>query len=175
MFIEIGPGKNPVNKDWFIIDVVKYPYVDLVYDIRQLPIPLSEGVAEQIYMSHILEHVPWFQTIDVLKELHRILEPGGCLEVWVPDFRKLVHAYLNKDTGLDKWRKYNPTDDPMVWLNGRLFTYGPGEENWHKAVFDEEYLRQCFKEAGFIRIHKLSKPQGRDLHGWINLGVAGYK
>lgn len=171
--LEIGPGKAPVNRSWDIIDMVKYPYVDIVHDVRNLPLPVGSNKYDLIYMSHILEHIPWFQTHDFLKEILRILKPGGEVEIWVPDFAKLVDAYQRQKI-LDTWFKFNPDKDFMTWINGRLFTYGPGEENWHRAAFDEKYLRRCLQRAGFRHTTRLTKPRGYD-HGPINLGVAGVK
>jgi hypothetical protein len=123
------------------------------------------------YMSHILEHIPWFQTKECLTEVKRILRPGGTIEIWVPDLAKLIEGFLNPSLiEKDGWYKHNPNKDPTIWLNGRLFTYGPGEENWHRAAFTREYLTQCLAEAGFVDIFPLEKPRGY-YHGWINLGV----
>lgn len=171
--LEIGPGRHPVNQDWDIIDMVKRPYVNIVHDARILPLPLKSKRYDLVYMSHILEHIPWFDTAAFLKEIHRILKPGGEVEIWVPDFQYLVDCYKRDRIG-DKWLKFNPKRDPMMWLNGRIFTYGPGEENWHHAVFDARYLRRCLKQAGFRHTTRLKRPRGID-HGPINLGIAGVK
>jgi len=171
--LEIGPGTHPVNKGWMIMDMIDRPYVDINHDVRIRPWPITSGIYDLVYMSHILEHVPWFDTVATLREVHRILRPGGEVEIWVPDFEKIVKAYLNKKPG-DSWFKFNSNKDFMTWINGRLFTYGPGEENWHRATFDEVYLKQRLKEAGFRHTQKLLKPRGYD-HGMINLGVAAVK
>lgn len=169
--LEIGPGTHPVDKSWDTLDIVGRPTIK--HDVRVLPLPLADGSYDLVYMSHILEHVPWFQTVDVLREVCRILKPRGSIEVWVPDFAKIVVAYTAKKCG-DTWYKFNPDKDFMTWINGRLFTYGPGEENWHRAAFDETFLRSCIEDAGFRLTTVLKKPRGYD-HGMINLGVAGYK
>ncbi len=125
-------------------------------------------------MSHILEHIPWTQTDIFLKEIYRILKPRGVVEIWVPDLEKLVQAYLNPELNKkDGWYRFNDERDPVKWFNGRLFTYGPGEENFHRASFDTSYLNRCLIKAGFDT-QSLSKPRGYD-HGWINLGMAGRK
>jgi predicted SAM-dependent methyltransferase len=124
-------------------------------------------------MSHILEHVPWFDTVATLREVLRILKPGGEVEIWVPDFAKIAKAYLEKRPG-DTWFKFNPKKDYMTWINGRTFTYGPGDENWHRAVFDEAFLKRQLREAGFCYTKRLVRPRGYD-HGAINLGVAATK
>jgi len=155
------------------MDIVAYSYVDIVHDARIRPWTFNDAVFDLVYMSHILEHIPWFETVATLKEVLRILQPGGEVEIWVPDFAKIVVAYQSHKMG-DTWEKYNPMQDSMVWVNGRIFTYGPGEENWHRAVFDEDSLKGALKAAGFKHTHKLVKPRGYD-HGAINLGIAGVK
>lgn len=45
-----------------------------------------------LYASHVLEHIPWYKTEEVLREWVRVLKPGGVLEVWVPD--RLKYARL---------------------------------------------------------------------------------
>lgn len=169
--LEIGPGQRPVDKTWDTLDMVGKP--TCLHDVRVLPLPLPGNTYDLVYMSHILEHVPWFQTLDLLKEVLRILKAEGTVEIWVPDFEKIVKAYLNRKPG-DSWFKFNPNKDFMTWINGRLFTYGPGEENWHRATFDESFLREQLKQAGFRHTSRLKHPRGYD-HGVINLGVVAVK
>lgn len=172
--LEIGPGKKRLGTDWKGLSVRPGPAVDYVWDILD-PLPFKDGSFEIIYMSHVLEHVPWFDTVKVLKDLRRCLSDGGTLEVWVPDFRKLVNGYLDgKIPKEDKWRKFNENGSLMLWLNGRIFTYGPEEDNWHRTVFDQPYLAQCLAEAGFSEVYMLSKPRGVS-HGYINLGMGAKK
>jgi len=169
--LEIGPGKHPVNQQWDTLDMIGLPTIK--HDIRIRPWPIGSDVYDLVYMSHILEHVPWFNTINTLCEVRRILKTEGTVEIWVPDFEKIVRAYIKQKPG-DIWFKFNPDKDFMTWINGRLFTYGPGEENWHRATFDESYLREQLKRAGFRYTSRLEKPRGYD-HGMINLGVIAVK
>ena len=164
--LEIGAGKVPVNTDWDIMDIVPHSYVNYVHDICQLPLPLESATYDLIYMSHILEVVPWEQTIDFLKEVRRALKSGGIVEVWVTDFEKLVSCYMKRRAG-DTWWRSNPKRDPLIWLNGRVFSY----EYHQRTVFDRRYLKQCLHEAGFRYTDTLDKPRGYD-HGYINLGLA---
>lgn len=171
--LEIGPGTHPVDKSWDIMDMVDRPWVNYSHDVRKLPLPLESDQYDLVYLSHILEHIPWFQTVDFLKEIWRILKVGGTVEIWVPDLAKLVDCYLKRKIG-DRWLKHNKAKDPTTWFNGRLFTYGPGEENWHRAAFDKPYLERQLKLAGFKHTDLLKKPRGYD-HGFINLGMAAVK
>lgn len=173
MQLEIGNYKSKMGKDWHNLDCINSSFVDICHNIQNLPFPIKTETYKLIYMSHILEHIPWFSTVNVLKELHRILKTHGTIEIWVPDIDKLIHAYLNDRADLDGWWKHNPEHDTTKWFAGRLFTYGP-DPNWHKAIFSEKYLKKCLMEAGFKSTFDLSKPRGVS-HGYINLGVGATK
>ena len=174
--LEIGPGKRKLGSDWVTMDCIMRPgIVDIVHDLRELPLPFNDSDFGMVYLSHVLEHVEWTRTHEVLSELHCILSPGGVIEIWVPDLKKLVSAYLDHTLiRNDGWWKFNDDHDPVRWFNGRMFTYGPGEENFHRAAFDAEYLTRCLMHAGFQDISLLNRPRGAD-HGWINLGMRGVK
>ncbi|MGE3376462.1 MAG: methyltransferase domain-containing protein [Vicinamibacteria bacterium] len=138
------------------------------------PLPFPDEVFGEVYASHVLEHVPWFLSVAALREAHRVLAPGGLLEVWVPDLRAIVDSYLAGRCG-DGWRKHNPDGDPLLWLNGRLFTYGPGDENWHRAAFDAEHLTACLTRAGFARVEVTRRRTRGVSHGPIDLGALAWK
>lgn len=174
--LEIGPSEGTrIDGDWVTLNSLGT--ADYKAEWGTNPLPFDDNTFSLVYASHVLEHIPWFKTIDALQEVHRILQPGGVVEIWVPNFEYLVECYLKGTLG-DDWRRDNPNDDPMLWFNGRLFTYGGplglGDPNWHRAVFDGDYLRQCLLKAGFSKTDWLKKPRGHD-HGPINLGMSGTK
>lgn len=167
--LEIGPGKNPVG-------TAEEGWVFLGADARwgEKPLPFPDGSCAEVYASHVLEHIPWTQTQSALKEVLRILEPGGKFEVWVPNFEYIAECYRKKMCG-DKWRRENPEGDFMTWVNGRLFTYGPEEDNWHRACFDAESLCRHLTEAGFRDVKRLAARTRGVSHGPIDLGATGVR
>lgn len=177
--LEIGPNleMGPIDDTWETMNVMGKS--TFVWDLRKLPLPFPDNTYDLIYMSHILEHIPWFRTVPTLKELRRILVPGGIIEIWVPDIDKLIAAYHDDkliDKDRNKWH-YNKEKNPMKWFNARVFsciTNTTGEENWHRACFNKKHLIDCLLAAGFTEIIGLQKPRGYD-HGWINLGIGGRK
>lgn len=170
--LEIGPGSNPVNPHWDLLDLEPRPHVKMVARWGDQNLPIADNTYDLVYASHVLEHIPWYKTASALREVYRILKPNGTFDVWVPDLAKIVDAYRVGRCG-DDWRKHNPRGNPWHWLNGRVFSYGP-EPNWHKAVFDAPSLCRRLEEAGFVGIEKLEKPRGYD-HGPVNLGMRGFK
>ncbi len=168
--LEIGPGKDKIDKDWTTVNIVKTPCTDIIAEWGKNSLPFRDGEFDLVYSSHCLEHIPWHMTLFALKDVYRILKKCGTIEIWVPDFKYIVDCYLNRRCG-DKWRKYNSESHFMKWVNGRIFTYG---DNPHFALFDMDYLEHCLCEAGFKNIDKLDKPRAYD-HGRINIGLKGEK
>lgn len=108
--------------------------VDFVGDISDLS-RFEDGSVAEIYASHCLEHFPHLQTVSVLKEWARVLEPGGILYVAVPDFKRTVELYAL--TGINQW--------VQDYVSG-------GQEYataYHYAIFDEGKLRGLLLAAGF--------------------------
>jgi SAM-dependent methyltransferase len=184
-FLEIGPGNNRIA-GFETVDINPKNNVDYVRDCAKR-LPFENCTFDIIYSSHVLEHIPWYQVEDVLREWVRILKRGGRLELWVPDAVKICKAFIDAemlgDNYIDKdgWYKFNPEKDPCVWASGRIYTYGDGtgdprNSNWHKALFSFRYLTSLMNKIGLTEIRKLeSKDIRSDDHGWINLGVRGKK
>ena len=181
--LEIGPGQHPAAKEG---DGYSWLTVDHPCNFRDGAngyfaewgsemLPLRDDGLDLVYASHVLEHVPWNRTGQALAEAFRVLKPGGTIEIWVPNFAYLMQCYSEQRCG-DDWRRDNPNNDPMTWLNGRLFTYGP-EPNFHKACFDYVFLEQHVRAAGFratFRTDLIAHERGHR-HGPISLGIKGYK
>jgi predicted SAM-dependent methyltransferase len=169
--LEIGPGPTPLE-GFDTVNMHEPATYVCRWGFGKFPVP--SNYYEFVFASHVLEHVPWNRTQMALSEVYRILQKGGSFEVWVPDFAYIIDCYHKNVCG-DKWRRYNPTENPMTWVNGRIFTYGPGDDNWHHACFDESYLKKCLKEAGFKGITRIGKRTLGDSHGPIDMGMKGIK
>jgi SAM-dependent methyltransferase len=184
--LEIGPGsvsgKSKIFEQADTVDgYVGEPTFRARWGLDPLPIP--DNTYDLVFASHVLEHIPWYRTQFALSEARRILKPGGELEIYVPDFEWIVQNYLDKTCG-DAWRVFNPNDDFMTWVNGRIFTYGedatelkseirPIPQTHHKAVFDIQHLKNCLVKADFNGVKPISRRHGIS-HG-SEIGLLGVK
>lgn len=174
--LEIGPSQ-PTRTGWDTLDVV--PGATWQARWGREPLPIPDETYAYVLASHVLEHVPWFETDVALREVCRILQPGGTFEVWVPDFSKIVNAYIKGAITDDGWFPLNPERDPWKSLNGRLF-WGArrGEEgqeqHFHRACFDQSSLRGCLERAGFVDVQPAQRQPGEG-HGWVEFGMLARK
>jgi len=183
--LEIGPGPQRVP-GFETINVVWGRDVDYIGDASK-PLPFASKTFDLIYASHVLEHMPWYEVEKVVKEWVRILKPGGSLEIWLPNGLKIARAFVDAELGIaneignDGWYKFNDKKDPCVWVNGRIFSYGDGtgrknDPNWHLTIFSPRYLKTLLTESDLINISEMDRSEVRGYdHGWINLGMRGYK
>jgi predicted SAM-dependent methyltransferase len=74
-----GPYKRPGAVG---LDILPLPGVDVVHNLGKYPYPFQANSFDEIYCYHVLEHVD--DMIATVKELYRIMKPGGVLFVRVP-------------------------------------------------------------------------------------------
>lgn len=168
MKLEIGTHKK-IGGEWVTMDIS--PPADFIGDVSS-GLPFLDCEFSEVYMCHVLEHIAWYKTDGVLKEVYRVLEVGGVVEIHVPDIDKIIGAYLGGEIPED-WFVYNEGKDLFTWFAGRVFTYGENDFDFHKAIFNEAHLSRCLKSVGFKNIKLVGERESR--HGYINLGMRGVK
>lgn len=80
--INLGCGFD-IHPGWINLDCAALPGVDVVHDLKNLPLPFADGSVDYVLAKDVLEHVDY---ILLLRDLHRILRQGGTLEIRVPHF-----------------------------------------------------------------------------------------
>lgn len=93
-FLNLACGATFVDTpEWLNLD-----YTPLGPAVRQAdllaPLPVKDASLQLVYSSHFIEHVPRSHVVAVLRECHRVLQPGGLLRVVVPDLQEMCSRYL---------------------------------------------------------------------------------
>lgn len=106
IMLDLGCGENK-NPGYTGMDKRPLDGVDIVHDIENIPYPLGDDSCAVIVMSHVIEHIkPWL-TLDVINECWRLLEPDGLLLISTPyggSFR-----YFQDPTHCNPWNEATPT------------------------------------------------------------------
>lgn len=111
-FYNIGAGGFR-HEHWTNVDHASTWYTDrqgefLEWDLLSgSPLAVEDSVAELVYSSHTIEHVPDEAASHLFGEARRILKPGGVLRVTAPDIALAYVAYRRGD------RRFFPHGDAM--------------------------------------------------------------
>lgn len=150
VYIHLGCG--PINAQGFInIDLKPYSHIHYIQDVETLSMFPDES-ADLIYASHVLEHISHSKLSEVLKEWHRVLKRGGILRLSVPDFEKIINIYLSEEKDIKS-------------IIGPLMGGQDNAYNFHKSVFNENYLRELLLLSGFKEVRHW-KPENVKLHSF---------
>lgn len=106
-------------------------------DLRKLP--YEDGSVDVVYSSHALEHLPFGEVHNALKEMARVLRPGGDMMIAVPDFDK-----VRKD-----WNEVNRAFMARVLMGGQT-----DKDDYHQSVFDEDILRRAMNAVGIGMVQR---------------------
>lgn len=82
--LNIGCGFD-IQPGWINLDMHPREGVHVVHDMAVMPMPFEDEEFDFIKAWHILEHLDSDHFIAAMKELHRILKPGGVLSIKVPE------------------------------------------------------------------------------------------
>jgi len=92
--------KTAKNIDYTTADMVS-PIADLHFDIMKIPLP--DNSYDWVICNHVLEHVE--NDIDAMKEILRILKPGGKAILQVPINYSYNETHEDKNITTDKQRE----------------------------------------------------------------------
>lgn len=125
------------------VDLFEGENVDINADISKLPMVGDKTVLE-IYASHCLEHFSHTKTIDVLKEWHRVLQPGGAAYISVPDFDAMV-------------KLYNKFEALFPFIRNMLCGDQGYDLAYHYNLFNYANLAAYCIEAGFSDVKRIDR------------------
>ncbi len=136
VYINLGCGVN-TSSEYINVDAVPHAKTHYVTDISELSM-FSSGLADMIYASHVIEHLPRKDLVKVLQEWRRVLKPGGILRFGVPDFDNLLRIYERSGRNIDSI------------VNQLMGQEGPYDD--HHTIWNLAYAEEVFKEAGFSHL-----------------------
>jgi predicted SAM-dependent methyltransferase len=140
----------------------------VIYDLRSGQLPLDDGSCQFIYSSHVLEHLDYRDGLRLLRDCHRLLEPGGVFRTGVRDFRGMFRAYLDTDY---KHLDVNVSSAVLDHLPGHLpdigsivdyVNYGVYQSGEHKCIYDEEKVCLVLRWIGFPSVALTDYKDGLD-------------
>ena len=84
MQLDLGCGAKK-REDCIGVDWSDSFNIDVKHDLNVYPYPFEDNSVDKIYLDNVLEHLS--DVVKTIEECHRILRPGGIIEIKVPYFR----------------------------------------------------------------------------------------
>ena len=164
-------GGKQVKDGWKILNIQKIEGVDFVGDISDLS-QFTDGSIDEIYASHVFEHIPQKKIINTLNGINRVLNKGGKFYVSVPDVDTLFHFFLNPRANKEiKWH-----------VMRMIFGGQTDEHDFHYFGWNFDFLSEHLTRTNFTKVEKVNsfnlfedtsdyKPYGFP----ISLNIIAYK
>ncbi len=146
--VNLGSGPLP-RQGWLNVDGWSKA-ADLIQDLgRGLDLP--DACAQLAFSEHVLEHLEYPRQARVfLREICRILEPGGHVRVIVPDAERLMRAYTADDR--EALKRLAPSETTPIEAVNRVFR----ERGFHRFAWDFDLLASELVGAGFQAVRRAS-------------------
>jgi|TARA_B110000967_G_C18569609_1_gene404177 predicted SAM-dependent methyltransferase len=142
MKLHIG-GETPKD-GWTIFNIQKKKHVDIVGSLEDLS-RFGEDSIDEIYASHVFEHVKVGNFLKVLKDINRILKVDSRLLISVPDVDIIFRLFLNTKA----------THDVKFSLMRMIFGGQVDEHDFHYFGWNYELMSDFLIKANFSKFKKV--------------------
>jgi predicted SAM-dependent methyltransferase len=139
-----GCGEHP-EPGWINSDIKDGPGIDLSCDIRE-GLPLEADTIDYAVSIHALPEIPYTDIVGALRELRRVLKPGGVLRLALPDLDKGIQAYLSED------QDYFLIPDEDARAIGSKFIVQMIWYGYSRTLFTYDFTAELLRKAGFTQV-----------------------
>ena len=164
-------GGEEKKEGWKILNIQQKPDVDFIGDITDLG-QFEDNSIEEIYASHVVEHVAQKKVDKTLKGIHRVLKDSGKFYVSVPDMDILCKIYLDPKAPIKV--KFHTM---RMMFGGQVDDFDFHYFGWNFQFMNEFLLKAGFKKIERVKSFSLFndtseyRPNGIP----ISLNIIGYK
>lgn len=162
----------------------------VVHDLRR-GIPAEDSTVDAVYHSHVFEHIDRQHVATFLREVRRVLKPGGIHRIVVPDLEQIASRYLKhlqecvdgkgSDAEHDSFvsvlveqmvrrEAYGTSQQPPVrrFFENALFGDARRRGETHQWMWDRVNLSEVLTAAGFHDVNVVDNITS-SIPGWANI------
>ena len=119
----------------------------------------TENSVDEVYSSHLLEHLYLDQALKLISDIHMWLKPGGLFRIVLPDYDHFIDSYIAEREKQDGQAIENfrlnlvsfPAQKPNIGKSIWRFLKA-SENHQHKWYPTKSYLFNILQESGFSSI-----------------------
>ena len=150
LYLNLGSGPRGISDPhWVNVDGVHDRNVHFLLDLSR-PFPFADESFDGVFCEHVLEHFSLEEGRRLVREIRRVLRPGGCLRIVVPDAELVLRKYFDAPQALVA-RRGGGDHTPMEIVNAY---FRQGHE--HQFLYDWETLQKMLVREGFNKVLRVS-------------------
>ena len=155
--LNLGSGNDirPNSEGWINIDALDGIGVDVIADVTKLDMFPNE-CADVIENNHVIEHISYKETVNVLGEWMRILKVGGEFILRCPDVGKMCELYTHR-----QWQ-IAPDGAEHNIINVIYGNFEDSHYGVHRAGFDKNLMRHYLQKVGLVEIQVTDSDRGHE-------------
>jgi predicted SAM-dependent methyltransferase len=155
LFLNLGSGPRGLDDShWVNVDGFRDQNVHYLVDFGR-PLPFPNELFEGVFCEHVMEHFSLAEGERIAREAHRVLRPGGCFRVIVPDAELVLRRYFDAPDELVA-RRGTGAETSMEIVN--LYFRQRYE---HQFVYDWPTIEKMLFQAGFSAVCRSVFNEGR--------------
>lgn len=140
---------------WINSDIRDGPGVDIAGNVLD-GLPLEDDSIDYIASQHVLPELKIYDQVSALRELKRVLKPGGVLRLCLPDLDLAIDAYRS-----------GRRDYFHIWdwdtISGNFITHALWY-NYTRTPFTYEFTEELLRKASFKDITRVTYRQTASLY-----------
>lgn len=175
--LNIGAGEYQINgfksldyyTDYYFKEKINFKSEYIQYDIRNDKIPYNSNTVDNIYVSHVIEHIEYEYVEKFISEAFRVLKKNGTLRISCPD-GKFLYNVSQFENEYWNWRYKNFKDLSRYntdWSKIENFDFLLRELSTPKGKFykykNKNYIRD-FRELKKLKFNEIKKMLSNDLY-----------
>ena len=155
-FLDIGCGLHGTS-GFVNLDYWWRPEVEVCWDLTKDSLPFESNRFKGVFSEHCFEHVSLDTFRDSMRDVLRVLIPGGTARIVMPDGELYFDIYQDLKNGGSRVMPFiEEYITPMARINGLFRNHG------HVFIYDFETVKHVMEEIGFCDIKKESFGKGRE-------------
>lgn len=121
-------------------------------DMNELP--FKDNSVDYIECLEAIEHVPYKQVGNVIKEMYRVLKPGGKTVIFTTDFDDIAKMWTDYIAG----KEYDAHNWSVMLgiIYGNQMTQG----EYHRSLFNPTFFNGILQACGFTNFKMIQYPRG---------------
>ena len=137
-------GGKEIKDGWKILNIQNNEGVDFIGDITDLS-QFEDCSINEIYASHVVEHVKQNDVKKTLRGIYRVLKNSGKFYVSVPDMEILCKTFIDPKA----------PDKVKLHIMQMMFGGQVDQFDFHYFGWNHDFLKSFLLESGFKEIKRV--------------------